>query len=82
MLSCCPCEGRISGIVDSPNAVATLAIPIAIFDQVCYIIFELRNIYNIVIIDTWLMVQIDHQIIVFGSFFWAFVELIGLFALV
>lgn len=34
LLSCCPCEGRISGIVDSPNAVATLAIPIAIFDQV------------------------------------------------
>lgn len=34
LLSCCPCEGRISGIVDSPNAVATLAIPTAIFDQV------------------------------------------------
>ncbi|KAL8528797.1 hypothetical protein ACS0TY_006310 [Phlomoides rotata] len=33
LLSCCPCEGRISGIVDTPNAVATLAIPIAIFDQ-------------------------------------------------
>ena len=33
LLSCCPCEGRISGIVDVPNAVATLAIPIAIFDQ-------------------------------------------------
>ncbi|KZV49582.1 hypothetical protein F511_15442 [Dorcoceras hygrometricum] len=33
LLSCCPCEGRISGIVDSPNAVATLAVPIAIFDQ-------------------------------------------------
>ncbi|KAJ4754610.1 hypothetical protein LUZ62_089015 [Rhynchospora pubera] len=33
LLSCCPCEGRISGIVDSPNAVATLAIPTAIFDQ-------------------------------------------------
>ncbi len=33
LLSCCPCEGRISGIVDIPNAVATLAIPIAIFDQ-------------------------------------------------
>ncbi|KAJ7544559.1 hypothetical protein O6H91_09G082800 [Diphasiastrum complanatum] len=33
LLSCCPCEGRISGIVDCPNAVATLAIPIAIFDQ-------------------------------------------------
>nr|CAD1828201.1 unnamed protein product [Ananas comosus var. bracteatus] len=33
LLSCCPCEGRISGIVDSPNVVATLAIPTAIFDQ-------------------------------------------------
>ncbi|KAI3841163.1 hypothetical protein MKW92_044169 [Papaver armeniacum] len=33
LLSCCPCEGRISGIVDAPNAVATLAIPSAIFDQ-------------------------------------------------
>ncbi|OMO56502.1 Acetamidase/Formamidase [Corchorus capsularis] len=33
LLSCCPCEGRISGIVDSPNALATLAIPTAIFDQ-------------------------------------------------
>jgi len=33
LLSCCPCEGRISGIVDVPNAVATLAIPINIFDQ-------------------------------------------------
>jgi formamidase len=33
MLSCIPCEGRISGIVDVPNAVATLAIPLAIFDR-------------------------------------------------
>jgi formamidase len=33
LLSCCPCEGRISGIVDVPNAVATLAIPMAIFNQ-------------------------------------------------
>jgi len=33
LLSCCPCEGRIAGIVDSPNAVATLAVPTAIFDQ-------------------------------------------------
>jgi formamidase len=33
MLSCIPCEGRISGIVDVPNAVATLAIPLAIFDK-------------------------------------------------
>ena len=32
LLSACPCEGRISGIVDIPNAVATLAIPVAIFD--------------------------------------------------
>jgi len=33
LLSCCPCEGRLSGIVDVPNAVATLAIPLAIFSQ-------------------------------------------------
>jgi len=33
LLSCCPCEGRISGIVDVPNAVATLAVPLAIFDK-------------------------------------------------
>jgi len=33
MLSCIPCEGRISGIVDVPNACATLAIPLAIFDR-------------------------------------------------
>jgi formamidase len=33
LLSCIPCEGRISGIVDVPNAVATLAIPLAIFDK-------------------------------------------------
>jgi formamidase len=33
LLSCCPCEGRISGIVDVPNAVATLAIPLAIFNR-------------------------------------------------
>lgn len=33
LLSCCPCEGRISGIVDVPNACATLAIPLAIFDM-------------------------------------------------
>ncbi|KAL4181634.1 hypothetical protein AMTRI_Chr12g238300 [Amborella trichopoda] len=33
LLSCCPCEGRISGIVDSPNAMATIAIPTSIFDQ-------------------------------------------------
>lgn len=33
LLSCIPCEGRISGIVDVPNAVTTLAIPLAIFDK-------------------------------------------------
>ena len=33
LLSCIPCEGRISGIVDVPNAIATLAIPLAIFDR-------------------------------------------------
>ncbi|KAJ7544564.1 hypothetical protein O6H91_09G082900 [Diphasiastrum complanatum] len=33
LISCCPCEGRISGIVDFPNALATFAIPTAIFDQ-------------------------------------------------
>jgi formamidase len=33
MLSCIPSEGRISGIVDVPNAVCTLAIPLAIFNQ-------------------------------------------------
>jgi formamidase len=33
LLSCCPCEGRLSGIVDVPNAVCTLAIPTAMFDQ-------------------------------------------------
>ncbi|THF95834.1 hypothetical protein TEA_013511 [Camellia sinensis var. sinensis] len=33
LLSCCPCEGRISGLVDSPNACAILAIPTTIFDQ-------------------------------------------------
>lgn len=27
LLSCCPCEARISGIVDVPNAAVTLAIP-------------------------------------------------------
>lgn len=32
LLSCCPCEGRISGIVDVPNCCTTLAIPIRIFD--------------------------------------------------
>jgi len=33
LLSCCPCEGRLSGIVDVPNAVCTVAIPLAMFDQ-------------------------------------------------
>jgi formamidase len=32
LLSCCPCEGRVSGIVDIPHAVCTLAIPTEIFD--------------------------------------------------
>jgi acetamidase/formamidase len=31
LLSCAPSEGRISGIVDVPNACATLAVPIRIF---------------------------------------------------
>ncbi len=34
LLSCAPVEGRISGIVDVPNACATLALPLAIFDKV------------------------------------------------
>lgn len=33
LLSCAPVEGRISGIVDIPNACCTLALPTAIFDQ-------------------------------------------------
>lgn len=33
LLSCAPVEGRISGIVDVPNACCTLALPTAIFDQ-------------------------------------------------
>jgi formamidase len=33
LLSCAPVEGRISGIVDIPNACATLAIPTSIFNQ-------------------------------------------------
>lgn len=33
LLSCAPVEGRISGIVDIPNACCTLAIPTEIFDQ-------------------------------------------------
>ena len=33
LLSCAPCEGRISGIVDVPNACATLALPTKIFDK-------------------------------------------------
>lgn len=32
LLSTAPCEGRISGIVDIPNACSTIAIPTAIFD--------------------------------------------------
>ena len=33
LLSCAPVEGRLSGIVDIPNACCTLAIPTEIFDQ-------------------------------------------------
>ena len=33
LLSCCPCEGRISGIVDIPNACCTLALPTSIFEK-------------------------------------------------
>lgn len=33
LLSCAPVEGRVSGIVDIPNACCTLAIPTAIFDK-------------------------------------------------
>jgi formamidase len=32
LISSAPIEGRISGIVDVPNACCTLAIPIAIFE--------------------------------------------------
>jgi formamidase len=33
LLSCAPVEGRISGVVDIPNACCTLAIPTEIFDK-------------------------------------------------
>ncbi len=33
LLSCAPVEGRVSGIVDIPNACCTVAIPTGIFDQ-------------------------------------------------
>jgi formamidase len=33
LLSCAPVEGRLSGVVDIPNACATLALPTAIFDK-------------------------------------------------
>jgi formamidase len=33
LLSCAPLEGRLSGIVDIPNACCTLALPTAIFDK-------------------------------------------------
>jgi formamidase len=33
LLSCCPCEGRLSGIVDIPNACCTLALPTSIFEK-------------------------------------------------
>lgn len=32
LLSCAPIEGRISGIVDLPNACCTVSIPTSIFD--------------------------------------------------
>eukprot|EP01135_Chromosphaera_perkinsii_P003013 Nk52_evm35s232 gene=Nk52_evmTU35s232 len=32
LLSACPCEGRINGIVDIPNACCTIGIPVDIFD--------------------------------------------------
>jgi hypothetical protein len=44
LLSCIPCEGRISGIVDVPNAVATLAIPLAIFDRDVRPPSDMRNL--------------------------------------
>ena len=31
LLSAAPCEGRVSGIVDIPNACCTLALPTSIF---------------------------------------------------
>ena len=33
LLSCAPLEGRLSGVVDIPNACCTLALPTAIFDK-------------------------------------------------
>ena len=33
LISCAPCEGRVSGIVDIPNACCTLAIPTEIFQR-------------------------------------------------
>jgi formamidase len=33
LLSCAPIEGRLSGVVDIPNACATLALPTEIFDK-------------------------------------------------
>jgi formamidase len=33
LLSCAPVEGRVSGIVDIPNACCTLALPTEIFDK-------------------------------------------------
>lgn len=33
LLSCAPVEGRVSGIVDVPNACCTVALPTAIFDK-------------------------------------------------
>lgn len=63
LLSCCPCEGRISGIVDSPNAVATLAVPTAIFDQVnTSPIFKANSIYTTLLYDARLLLNITRSI--------------------
>lgn len=63
LLSCCPCEGRISGIVDSPNAVATLAVPTAIFDQVnTSSIFKANSIFTTLLYDACLLLKITRSI--------------------
>lgn len=63
LLSCCPCEGRISGIVDSPNAVATLAVPTAIFDQVnTSPIFKANSIFTTLLYDARLLLNITRSI--------------------
>ena len=32
LLSACPCDGKLAGIVDIPNACATIGLPLDIFD--------------------------------------------------